>query len=680
MAKTTSMTPYEAAQITAKHESLATSLRREQLESVISVLGRIQDAHYDIGEKLGETTAKYKSKAQSDILAIERAVRSGSDAARIRGLVDLHELVVSSPIDFARAAHLPNTATLDAVRLAIPQNVMATNPAEAKRIAWQTFYSKIEPNAGNLQGTYDQMVDDYGEDKDYVKEEDTFLWNKKQLVENKLTTERAAAQDFDTRIRAIADSGTTYQKWAADNGLNPDDDATRKRFVQDMGLDKLIPMTGDSPFVTKLKATVLDPNAYKDELYRSDFARELKRNEADQEFWKSMLPGDLDGTGASGETSADDEWTRRDKLAAWVGRPETQEWAKKNGFTLGRTVPLTPELQKEIDDGVYPGSVYAHGQVYIPSPDDWKAFREFRGQLQRRPERQVGRALGLRHGSSSVVEFDYLPAKVLDAAKQARGPRLVESTMDYSGGALGKLEDGSYVVGTLDGNNLVWKPLPADQAQAAIAAEKLSLAPQEKDIEVFPLAKTTELPKPKRVTGVYRPPMAGDPSGSLRFVDPQTGEEHYIAPQDIEAWHFPAGEPGHKKPQPLDDVRRAQAQRVLRKMLAPPLPTGPAPAAAPAQAAPPLPTPPVPPLAKTDVMPPAPGSQPPPVPPRVAADVAPPPIPKPEGPPPVPKSSGTTTTPTVAPTKGANERDVLRQQFKRARMSPMGTAYAPPPE
>lgn len=538
-----------AQNIALEREKLASKLDVAALSSVVRAIGQLSGQRADLVAEKADASKDLKLAALSTIKGVESSMKSGSEAARMRGLVDLHKLLVESPTAFAKAAYLPDRALLDRIVLGLPEPGQSeAEESNRRRAAWQAFYTQVQPDAGNVLGTYRAMQEQFGSDEGVIEPGNTALTKKRQMVAEKLATEEAAAAQFDRTIRAFTERPVVYAEWAAEQGLDPESDEARRKFAVDMGLDTLLPAVQESGFISRLKNTVEDPKAFEDELARSDVGEGIAAIDKELDYLKGLLPGER-GEGPTADTD-------RDKLAAWIGREDTRWWAEQHGLKLGQTVPLTPELQKEIDEGKYPGSVYTKYGVYLPRPDDMVAYRRAKAEQNRRPERQILRAFGTGRGAQSVVEVDLKPPDELVA--KAKGPRLSEVAI-YPGeggapAAVGKLADGTYV-GSADMST--WKPIPEE---AAAAIEGLSFQPVTD--EQYPLAKP--LPT-KTVRGVRRLSQYGDAPGSVRFVNPDTGKEEYIAPEDIAEKREPGLAPGARRPQPLDAVRKAQAQGVLKR-------------------------------------------------------------------------------------------------------------------
>lgn len=652
--------------------------------------------------KLQGDKAKAIQDFQKGALNAAADIESKDRVQYLKGLVALRELSLTAQIDFAKAAYLPDDALMQKIndRVAV---IPPSDPAARNKAAWEMFYNLVEPTSGNVWGTYQAMLKNYGEnDKEpagAVTPDNVGLWRKRQNVLDKLETENSAAQNFNSTFAALHQNPITYAEWVRVNRKDPDDPNTREEFVRDLNLEAALPYGHTNDFLNHLRAVVKMPQdkLEKAQAFTTAYDEGIDTAKGAVEFWRGQLPRD-----AAGEDVETGD-TFRDRLAAWVGRPETRQWAEANGLSIGQTVPLTQRIKDDIAAGKYPGHVFTKYGVYLPKPDDMVAFRKAYNQLESRPERQVFRAAGLGYGGSTVVEVGLKPPPDVIEEAKAASPKVVEMGQ-YNDGMVAKLSDGSYAAST-DGDT--WKPLPADAAQQLVAEQKVQMDAFEDDLRPF-----YKEPPPKMFVGAWRPPRYGDAPGSVRFVNPENGKEAYIAPQDVANQRFVNHAPGAHKPQPLDVVRKVATERLLKRAGLEQEPT-PATGPAPTSATGPLPAPvrqAEPPkvpdvermeqaqreenrtaneaairradkaLAMSRARAPLgnpPKDEMPPVPPMPKEGNAPPPVPAPpkgSEPPPVPKEVTTPTVTTPMLSTGARGQDVLRRKFRDARNPP------PPPE
>lgn len=674
-----------AAELAVEREKIAAGLDSDTIAAVVRALGSLSATRGKLVDAQADVSKDLKLQAMKDISRVEASMKSNSAAARMRGIVELRKLAATAPIDFAKAAYLPDRGLLDRIDQALTESGQSESEGYNRtRAAWQEFYRKVQPDAGNIQGTYDAMMKQYppdgpngksGDPSVFVPPGDAFLSNKYRLVQEKLATEKAAAAQFDGVLRALTEPGAAYEDWSAEQGLDPNSDETARKYAVDMGLDKLLPAVQESGFMQTLKGAVQNPEAFKEELARSDVGRGIEELDKEMEFLKSLLPK---------QAQAGRELTDREKMGLWLAQPGTRWWAEQKGLKVGQVRPATPELQKDIEAGVFPEAhVLPGGLIYLPAPDDKVALRKAYNELHQRPERQVFRAMGLGRGARTPVEIDLKPPD--ERVQAARGPKLVEvAAYPGEGGtlaALGKLADGSYV-GSSD--MTTWKPIPAEAAASIEAANKLAYQPVTD--EQYPLA--TKLPK-KTVKGVRRDSYYNDEPGSVRFVD-ESGKEHYIAPEDIAEVREPGLSPGAHRPQPLDAIRKAQAAAVMRRtglteeQPEPKLRQAEAPAAkalpterqfeleqrAQAERKTPEQEAQAGAIAQADKALEASRARLP-----VERTPAPPPTPAP-----APTNTGTKKTSTVTPTESDDARRKQREAFRRGKASPAATSYVQPAE
>lgn len=659
---------YDSQRASIEAQKIAATYWKEQYESAASALSKAGGHLSDLYEAKGKAVQDYQKAAMN---AVSR-IASTELPARIRGLVDLRELALTSQIDFAKAAYLPDRSLVDRI-IGEVSAIPTSDEEQRKYAAWQKFYQYAQPDTGNLWGTYQEMIKKYGindqEPESAITPENTTLWSAKQRVHDKLRTEKAAAENIGQTYAALTAVPGTYAEWARKHNLDPESDATRERFVRDLNLEAALPQVTSPEFVKAVQrvATMSPDTLEKSQAFTSPLDTGIKAAEAEVDFWKGQLPA------RPGEEDVETGDTFRDRLAAWVGRPETRQWAEANGLDIGQTVPLTDRIKQDIAEGKYPGHVFTKYGVYIPKPDDMVAFRKAYKQLDMRPERQVFRAAGAGYGGSTVVEVGLKAPPDVVAEERAKSPR-IESVAAHDQGAVAKMSDGTYAA-SADGKT--WKPIPESAAQQILQLPDVALEPLEEDVRPF-----FKEPPPKMFVGAWRPPKYGDAPGSVRFVNPENGKEAYIRPEDVAGQRFVNHAPGAHKPQPLDVVRKVATERLLKRagLEQEPTPaTGPAPTSAT-------------------------GSLPAPV--RQAEPPAVPDVERmeqaqreknravneraiqradkalemsrartPLGNPPPEATTRTTSTPTMS--TGSKETDALRRKFKAARMSPAATVYAP---
>ena len=467
-------------------EARATSsLDVAQRKALLSALSELREQRGNILVKQGQTTADYKATLVKAAEAYQQARDAGSKGRKMEALVALAKLMVEAPIKYADAAFAPNRGLLGKVADAVTTSPGATNEREKNRIAWETYLKYEVPGAGPVFGTYQAMVEQYGEPTESVNPNDDNgrLWRNLEAIKRKNEIERVEASRFEDGLRFVQDTGAAYEKYLEDTG-KPDTPQTADEFYEAFGMDDKLPGLDDTKLVKTLASLADKPDALVDELFRKDFKGALEANQEGIEFFEGMLKDS-----AAGDTEQAD--TFRDKLAAWVGRPETRLWAEQRGFNIGETYPLTDALKAEIAEGKYPGAVYTKYGVYIPRKDDMKALNAALRDTKRDPSRNLLRAAGIGQGGGAPVEID---------VKEGPSNATIVESGGYEGGLLGRLDNGQFV-GSKDGKE--WKILPGDAGERLLASG-VQLTPDTEGIQV-PVEPTT-----RTVLGIYRCPVYQD--------------------------------------------------------------------------------------------------------------------------------------------------------------------------
>lgn len=514
------------------------ALRKEEVETVVSALAKVMGAQAELAGVRAKTSQAFRTAALKAIGSIDQAAAQGSGAAYIRGMVELQKLAVESPIDFAKTAYAKDPALLGKVLMAAPAVFGKEADPQVNRRAWETFLDNYPAASGNLLGSYEEMVKLYGPlERAELDVGNPKLMERVNTLTDTLDTERKAAEDWRNRYGAVVNAPKTYDQWTSERGLDPTLDETYERYARDLGLDMRVPAYAPKQ-VQYLKGLVNDD-------FTETIGTDIEQQGAHIEYLKGLLNKESE--------KGQESWSERDILAAWLEKPQTQEWADRNGLRVGRVLPLTDELKKQIEDGKYPGHVFVKSGIYVPGADDQKAFRMAEKQLKREPERNVGRALGLTLGSQTAIEIDMKPPP---------SKRPVSGYSDSKDGIIVKLADGS-LYQQADGYD-EWKRIEALPEDAG---------------EEKPLTGGQDILPVKTFKGAYRKPRAGDPEGSYRFVDVATGREEIIVPEDIAKVRMSQQPGAGLKPRPLDAVRQAQAERVVAKSTPPPVPAPAAPAA-----------------------------------------------------------------------------------------------------
>jgi hypothetical protein len=493
----------------------ATSLTAEQIEGLyraLTVADKALSSLDDAGAKRGSQFSALASR-------YDTAVNAGMGAASVRGAVDLARLRVMAPIEFAKAAYMPDFQTLQVVQDAV-KGLGSANPksAQVARLAWQAYLRAVKTGeAGNDLGTYREMVETYGDPTALA-----FGPNEGGLAEDMaglkkaMATAEASAAAFDQAYQGLGESWNTWlsKQRATNPNIDPEADSTYDAFMRDTKLDVSALPQPSSVFVDNIKKVAANPAEYPEVF--SDIAESRKRWEGR----RTDLEARLDRVGGAEEqtpTASDDP---RAILAGWVRRPDVQWWAKENGFNLGTAEVITPELQKEIDEGRYPNSVFVNGLMYNPSPDDMRAIRFASKQMDIDPQKNVLYAAGLSGRDG--------PRRIMDVEVTGEAPRAVQMTSygDEAGGfgSVVRLSDGTYRA-RKDGDT-AWTELPA-AAGEQLFAQAADIADVDEVIPGVP-AKT------RRIQMEYRKPLYGkDPEGSVRGVDLETGRTIVIPQEQV---------------------------------------------------------------------------------------------------------------------------------------------------
>jgi hypothetical protein len=491
-----------------------------------SILKSLYQQDTDVSVTKAKLTEDFKGKALKALGDYQKAKDAGAKAAQTRAIVDIGKLIATAPVDFSKAAYTPDRALLDNISKTLSESATATDAGARQKQAWQTFY-KLAPNVGgNLWGTYQKMLEQYGdtdpktgalvEPLNAVDESDKAAWRGKQLVSQKLATEKAAAADAQERIKFLSDSAGAFDDFVARTGADPNDPATYDKFYADNGFDlsKKLPTLADPVFMRNLQTQIENPESYADELFRGDLKTQ-------QDDIRKRIAKYEEQPGDDTPSVADD--TERDKMAAWLARPEVQAWGKEHGFKLGTVRPLTDAEKADIAEGRTSGQGITKYGAYTESPDDYRALRRAMRDLDRRPEEGIFRAAGVgQKGSVVEVVVKVPPEKYLDA------------------------ETGKFWKDPVTGRYLTM--------------EQVNALPD--DAQPVP----TDEPPTKTILGVQRGSIYGrDAMGGVRIVPDGSNREFYIAPEDIAKKTYPGLRPDAVKTNLTDVVRGAAAKGVMKR-------------------------------------------------------------------------------------------------------------------
>ena len=528
-------------------------------------------------EKLAADTARMKNTAVEVAGRYYANRDSGTAAQRMRSAVEMAKLVVGAPIDFAKAAYVPDVQLLTKVQqYANPSGDSSTADATTgiPQKAWELFYTMAPIGAGNLWGTYREMERLYGEDR-YSKTYDGNLAGRRTSIQAQLNTEKGGAEGFNEAYRALTDLPSAYDAFLARNpGLDRDADATYALFAQDAGIMSLVPKVTEPTFVERLTSVVKDPRSYEKELYREDYTagiRAAEKSLEDNLALRDQLSLDAPGT-RPGQT----EDTDRDLMADWLKRPEVQEWAKRNGFRVGRVEEVSDQMRADIEAGKIPADRATKYGVYTAGPDDWKAVRFYEQQMKRDPSRNVFRAANLTRagGKPTVIEVEIGADPALyqdpDNGKFYKNPdtgkyvKLADAQKYITpigltpDGYISRLPTGEYVWSTDRGHT--WNKIPKSAGDKLM--EKVTATAEG---GVVGLEATDQPPPVKTYIGVERPMYANDAPGSARWVNEETGNEEYAAPEDIRRVNRLGLRSDYDRKTPADVVRDVVSKPVLKK-------------------------------------------------------------------------------------------------------------------
>lgn len=561
-------TGYDSERLKLEYAQIASKEDNTIRAGVIAALGKLAGSRASMVTKLSGEAADNQRNLLDNITKFQTAQHSGEGAERMRSTVKMAELVVNAPIDFAKAAYAPDVKLLaDVQKAANPTGDSNTRDPLIARKAWETFYASpySTPGSGNLWGTYNEMVKLYGDDNTPLAAEGG-LEEKRQRVHAQLDSEKAGAADWQSRYAALVDINGAWEQFLQRNpNLDPNAPATYDAFEADTGIKDRLARVGDTKFIQQLQETVKNTDLGREDLYYTTAQAGLKELDAERDYLKGLLPGERD------KEKAETEDTERDLFAAWLKRPDVQWWAKENGFRLGTVKEIDADLQKQIDEGKLPGSVYTKYGVYVPGPDDLKARRFAARQLTRAPERNIFRAAGIgrggtRGGPETMIEVevgadpslyqgpngkfykdpaDGLYVKAADVGKYA-----ATTARQYENGLIAQRPDGTYVWST-DGDT--WSPVDAAAGKKMYDASDVEVPGVVAGLEV------TDQPPPKQLLrGFRRSPTIRDVEGSVRLVNEETGKEEYITPDLIRSKAEPNLRADHTRTTPADLIRKAK--------------------------------------------------------------------------------------------------------------------------
>lgn len=565
---------YGKDRLALEREKIATRYMQEEFESLSASISRA-DALVSTGyAKLAADTADIKQKMIDAVAGFQRAQQSGSAAARMRATVDLRELMVKAPIDFAKAAYPPDEAALREIRIASnPSGDTNTRDKGIAQKAWQAFYTNHVEGAGNLWGTYKEMLDTYGPDTQGLGSEGG-LEAKRARVKERLTKEEGAAGAFQQAYQTLVDYPGALEKFLAENPtLDRNAESTLEAFENDAGMRERLPRIKDTPFIAGLQQAVTNLDTGREDLYRKDHLAGIDAAASARDRDIALREKLALRSGEDGPT--DD--TERDLMAAWLKRADVQEWAKKNGLRVGRVVEVTEQQKADIAAGKIPASTVTKYGMLTDGPDDQKAVNFAYKQMARSPERDVFRRAGItRSGlANTVVEVEVGadPALYADpnSGKFYKDPadgkyvnfkdvlgKYTSTIGVRDDGWVSTLPDGTFVWSTDEGKS--WAPVSKDVGSRLSDGVKMTIEDAVVGLEVV------DTPPPVQVfRGVKRPPLINDAAGSVRFVNEETGREEYANPDIVRRVNEPGVRADATKTSLADVVGKAATKGALKK-------------------------------------------------------------------------------------------------------------------
>lgn len=523
---------------------LKNNLTEVEFEAYKSALGLSIKGQSDLSKE----RARRGTKITEAIANYERALNSPIPAARARALVDLRKMELELPIKFAAAAYAPNNALLSVVNQAVPPDLMRTDTSrQAAKKAWQTFFLDPRSRDGNMLGSYRVMVENYGvPNADYYGPNEGPVAEAAQSFFAAQKTAEANAANFDAQMNTARRVTDNWNKFLADTGLDPEADETMQTFLNARpDLTKMLP-TESAPFIGQLRQMVQNPKENK--AFFSDIDAQIQSFAEKEDEYRGYLKQ------GSGEEAASAQ-TEREKIAGWIQRSDVQAWAKKWGLNLGTVQPVTPEIQKLIDDGQISKDMLVNGKLYTPAPDDERAVNLAFRQLQRDPQKNVLYNMGLlRDDTKSVIEVEEIvkpagpPPKGVEARK-AVGKNGKEQFVF-------KLEDGSYAAGPAE-PGAAYTRLPAESGERIFeSAEPMASGKFPEPAVVNGIENTPAETRTRRLQ-YFKPQYGTDRPGAVRGIDLDTGKMVVVQPEKIQSQTFIGDDPSRKSAAQFLRERRA---------------------------------------------------------------------------------------------------------------------------
>lgn len=566
---------YTPERLAWEREKALIGYKEEQFESLSASITKADTNITAAYSKLSAEGADNKREMISAVSRFQGQQQSGLASARVKAIVELRKLMLTSKIDFAKAAYAPDEAMLRDVRTkANPSDSTNTKDRSIAEKAWQLYYTALVPGAGNEWGTYQEMVNTYGSDTQALGSKGG-LEEKRTRLKQELIKEQGGHADFNQAYGAVEDIGTGFEKFLEDNPLlDPNDESTYVAFENDVGIREQLPRVRDTAFIKQLQKAALDVDTGRTDLYRTDALAGIKAAENARDRDVALRNAIVVGGGDKATPSKD---TDRDLMAAWLKRPDVQEWARKNGLRVGRVVEVTEQQKADIAAGKIPASTVTKYGMLTDGPDDQKAVNFAYKQMARTPERDLFRSVGItRSGLSNTpieVEIGVDPALYKDpnSGKFYKDPtdgkyvnfkdvigKYTASIGVRDDGWISTLPDGTFVWSTDSGKS--WAPVSKDVGTRLSEKVTMTIADAVVGLEVV------DTPPPVQVfRGVARPSIINDAAGSVRFVDESTGEEVYANPDIIRRVNEPGVRSDASKPSLAKGLAKATARGALKK-------------------------------------------------------------------------------------------------------------------
>lgn len=409
---------------------------------------------------------------------------SGSAAQRLRTLLGLYTASVENQTDFARAAFRPDLALIDMITRNIPDyNKPGVDRKAYAKEAWASFASLAKAQGAGAAGTYDWMVETFGNPSDAGFTPSDKLFS--ELSELSQMRDRAfrEANEFQAKARGY---DASFQKWAEQNGVDPKDPTSVDRYVAENKLSvKDIPLPSSS-YVEGLASVSKNPDSQP--LYFSDIDPVIESRKKGVEAAKKEFEG-FRGMRAEEEEAppVEPDLTERERLVGWLQQEDTRDWAQSHGFRLGTVREPTAKELADIEAGKLPRDYLVKGMVYNPSPDDLQAAAFAKKQQKMKPQEDVLYRLGLRgdrtrRGTAEITvqTKPAIPGKPVRALK----------TVTFGGATYAVGSDGKFYNSRDDGNT--WDPVEASVGKDAFAAgQEVPLEGQQPEL---PGVSTPETP------------------------------------------------------------------------------------------------------------------------------------------------------------------------------------------